>query len=90
MQLWRVDFDRTAERDLKALDTPIRRRTIDKIDWLIENFDQLEPLPLDEPWVGFFKLRVGDWRVIYKIKHPSRTITVHYIDHRSKIYKRIK
>jgi len=53
-----------------------------------KNFDQITPLPLGDKWRGFFKLRIGDWRVVYEIEISKRLITIHYIDHRDKIYKR--
>ncbi|MFB2835159.1 type II toxin-antitoxin system RelE family toxin [Floridanema evergladense] len=33
-----------------------------------------------------FKLRVGDYRVVYTFSTESRIITIHRIGHRSEIY----
>ena len=38
----------------------------------------------------FYKLRVGDWRVIYKINWEERIIIVCCVDRRDKIYKKRK
>ncbi len=89
MSSWTVDFLPEAENDLAKLDRPIRRRIIDKIDWLRENFDLITPLPLSGEFKEFYKLRVGNWRVIYKINWRKRIITICYIDRRDKIYKKI-
>lgn len=88
MNKWRVVFSSTAEKDFIKLNRPTRQRVIDSLLWFSENFDSIVPLPLGGPWKGFFKLRVGDWRVIYEIQFSTQTIHVSYIDHRSKIYKR--
>jgi len=88
MGRWRVEFSRQAEKDLAVLDISLRRRIVDKLDWLVINFDNITPLPLSESWGGFFKLRLGDWRVVYEIKHSKRLLLIHYIDRRDKIYKR--
>jgi len=41
--------------------------------------------PLRHTLKGYWKLRVGDWRVIYKIQ--GRTITILRIGHRREIYE---
>ncbi len=89
MSKWRIEFKEEAEHDLAGLNTSVRQRVIQKLDWLKENFDYLVPLPLGSEWKGFFKLRVGDRRAIYEIKYNKETIVVHLIDRRDKIYKRV-
>ena len=88
MPQWKVKFTIEAEEDLDKLDKRIRERVLEKMLWLNDNFDQIIPLPLGGRWQGFFKLRVGDWRVIYEIEDVKKQITIHQIDHRDKIYKR--
>lgn len=88
MTAWLAEFRTSAEDDLATLDKPTRRRVIDALEWLSDNFDSIIPIPLGGRWNGFFKFRVGDWRVIYEMKPDKRTLIVHYIDHRGKIYKR--
>jgi len=90
MQKWQCILTKEAELDLKRLDYSTRKRILEKIKWMRENFDQITPLPLGGKWRGFFKLRVGDWRVVYEIEISTNLITIHYIDHRNKIYKRKK
>jgi mRNA interferase RelE/StbE len=90
MEKWRFLIIREAESDLKRLDENNRCRVLEKLNWFTENFEHVIPLPLGDPWKGFFKLRVGDWRVIYEVENEKRLITIHYIDRRDKIYKRHK
>ena len=85
---WRVEFSKAGERDLSALDKPVRREIIDRLEWLAENFESTTPLPLHGQWKGFFKLRIGDWRIIYMFDASNKLISVRAIDHRSKIYRR--
>ena len=77
-----------AESDLEKLDSATRKRILEKIKWFRDNFEQIIPLPLINKWRGFFKLRVGDWRIIYEIELLEQLIIIHYIDRRDKIYKR--
>ncbi|MGI8555398.1 MAG: type II toxin-antitoxin system RelE family toxin [Pyrinomonadaceae bacterium] len=38
--------------------------------------------------VGLAKLRAGDYRIIYETIHAEEIIVIHFIGHRSKVYKR--
>lgn len=86
--LWKVIFTYEGEEDLNKLDKSVRERVLNKVIWLGDNFDQVIALPLSKEWRGFYKLRVGDWRVIYDIDDSRRQITIHRIDRRDKVYKR--
>ena len=88
MKLWSLEFQPEAEKDLAKLDWQVRRRMIDKLDWLLKNFDSVVPLALTNELGEFYKLRVGDWRIIYKINWNSYVIIICYIDRRDKIYKK--
>ena len=88
MAQWKIEFTFEGEEDLAKLDESVRKRVIKKILWLRDNFDQIIPLPLSGEWRGFFKLRIGSWRVIYEIDEFKKEITIHRIDKRDKIYKR--
>ena len=83
-----MEFRGKAEDDLAKLERPLRRRIIERLEWLAENFEEITPLPLGREWKGFFKLRAGDWRIIYQVEHTERQILVHRIDRRDKIYRR--
>jgi len=85
---WRFDLTKEAESDLEKLDSSIRTRVLEKIKWFSENFDQITPLPLGGNWRGFFKLRIGDYRVVYEVEREVNIVTIHYIDRRDKVYHR--
>ncbi|MGH6631056.1 MAG: type II toxin-antitoxin system RelE family toxin [Burkholderiales bacterium] len=77
-------------RELKRIDPPIAQRLVDRIRWLAENFERITSDPLKGNLAGFFKLREGDYRIIYEVLRKERLIIVHHIGHRSEIYKRGK
>jgi len=85
---WSLEFQLEAEKDLAKLDLSIRRRIIDKLTWLLENFENIIPEVLTGEFSEFCKLRVGDWRVKYKVNWQNNIITVVYIDRRDKAYKK--
>ena len=61
-----VEYEPEALADLEKLTKSVCQRIVNKINWLAENFDQITPKPLTADLSGFFKLRVGDYRVIYE------------------------
>ncbi|PSB15796.1 type II toxin-antitoxin system RelE/ParE family toxin [Phormidesmis priestleyi ULC007] len=81
-----VEFEPEAISDLGALDQTIRERIISKIDWLAKNFDQLKPQSLTGDLSDFFKLRVGDYRVLYDFSREDKVIAVIRVKHRREVY----
>ena len=80
-----VEYRKSAERELNALETQIRLR----VD------DCLERIALDPYARGTAKLqggderrvRVGDYRVLYEVDVPNRRIIVIAIRHRREVYR---
>lgn len=87
MKEWELFFATEAEDDLKGLSKPVRERIIDKLAWMQNNFQDITPLTLRHELRGFFNIKIGDWRVIYKIEWQKNTIIVIAVGHRTKIYK---
>jgi len=87
MSSWTIEFRKEAELDLVKLDRNLARRILEKIEWLGIHFNEIIPITLTAEFREFYKLRIGDWRVLYKINNRTRVITIFYIDRRDKIYK---
>jgi len=88
MNGWAVEFLPTALSDLKQLSKVVSSQVIAKFHEHAKNFDNVRIVPLHREWEGYFKLRVGDWRVAYVINRTRRLLIVAAVDHRRKIYKR--
>jgi len=84
---YQVEFLPDASDELAALDKTVAQRILNKLKWLAENFEELTPEPLHGELKGLFKLRVGDYRVIYSAVPSRQFITVHLVGHRKDIYK---
>lgn len=85
--MYRVDFTLQAEEDLSRIDRNIAKRIAEKIEWFCQNIDHIIKEPLTGKFKGKYKLRVGDWRIIYSIEHSSQIVTIYAIEHRSRVYK---
>ena len=86
-QPYAVEFLTKAEEDLDGLDRSLIQRVLNKLRGLAENFDSVKPEGLTGSLAGLFKLRVGDYRVIYQFDRRNRRLTVHMVGHRKEIYK---
>jgi mRNA interferase RelE/StbE len=81
-----VVLARGAERDLDRLDRAVLNRVASAIDGLSN-----VPRPagcrklLDQ--VNLWRVRVGDWRVLYEVDDAARTVRVVAVRHRSKAYE---
>ena len=85
---WKFELTATAERSFDRLDQEIARRARERLEWFIENFEEITHHPLTGEQRGSFKLRVGDWRIIYEVNNLKQTVYVNDVEHRSKVYKK--
>ena len=81
-----LEFKPVAEAELKALTSTIQIRVAKKIKWLAQNFDSISPQALAADLGGFYKLRVGDYRVVYSFDAEGEHIVIHRIGHRRDVY----
>ncbi|NJR63168.1 MAG: type II toxin-antitoxin system RelE/ParE family toxin [Cyanobacteria bacterium CRU_2_1] len=81
-----IEFKSEATAGLEALTSTIQDRILRKIRWLSENFENLIPQALSADLSGLFKLRIGDYRVIYSFDIEAQLITIHKVGHRRDIY----
>jgi mRNA interferase RelE/StbE len=80
-----VKWSEKALHDLEKIDKPIVQRIIKKIDWTFNNFDQIIPEKLSANLSGYYKIRIGDYRVIYLIENDI-IIIIQAVGHRREIY----
>ena len=86
--MYELFFQEEAEKDLEKLDTKVSKRVLKKLRWLAENFDDADKEALTGNLAGLFKLRVGDYRVIYEVVEKKTAIVVHFAGRRREVYKR--
>jgi len=73
------------ERDIPLLDTPIRLRIKKAVEQKISLHPEIYGLPLRSTLKKLWKLRVGEWRIVYEIKENNVIILA--IAHRKDVYK---
>lgn len=85
--MYDIQFLDAAIDDLTRLDSAIARRIVARLNWLVENLGDVEHIPLKGNLSGLFKLRVGDFRVLYQPLHQEQLLVVHQIGHRRDVYR---
>lgn len=79
-------FTRTAEKELRRLDPPIRARVLGALDRLSADDRSLDVRRLTGS--EHFRLRVGDWRVIFDYDRATQTVLVRHVLPRGRAYER--
>ena len=86
---WSLKLDRLAQKEISKLDTQVQERIFRFLKGRLAK--QENPRTLGEaltgPLKGFWKYRVGDFRIVAKIEDETITIYVIAIGHRSEIYR---
>jgi mRNA interferase RelE/StbE len=82
---WRIGFARSAEKELAKLSEEMRLRVGRAIRSLEKNGfpSSAKRLKGREE----FRLRVGDYRVLYIVKHETTAISISAIGHRRDVYR---
>jgi mRNA interferase RelE/StbE len=80
-----VELKPSARKELESLPDVVLPRVIAKIEALAT-----EPRPSGckklKGYKDLWRVRIGDWRVVYIIHDPTRLVSVTRIAHRSKVY----
>ena len=85
--MYRISFSSRAEADVSRLDISVAERVLKKLRWLAESLEIITPERLSGKWESVFKLRVGDYRILYTFDREKQQIIVHFVRHRREVYK---
>jgi len=79
-----IEFSKTSEKQLLKLEKEVQKRIISTLERI-----RIRPYPYVKKLVSnpYFRLRVGDYRVILDIQKNKLIIFVIELGHRSNIYK---
>lgn len=83
---WRLDVTKQAQDDLKRVPSKDRERIARRLGGLTDNPPQGDVVKLQGDDARY-RLRVGDWRVIFERVRDSRTVVVLAVHHRQGAYK---
>jgi mRNA interferase RelE/StbE len=83
---YKLTFARSARKELEALDAVLVNRIFPKIEALVKN-----PRPRNCHKLrgerNLWRIRVGDYRIIYAVYEREATVDIVAVRHRSKAYE---
>ena len=87
--VWRVEFDRAAARELRKLGTEAERRVLTYLRTRIAGSDDPRRLgqPLTGDRQGFWRYRVGDYRIVASIEDDRLVVLVVTVGHLREVYR---
>ena len=85
MAEYEITLASSAEREIQALPKSVQRRVEKMSDSLRINPRPRGTIKL-KGGVGVYRIRVGDYRIIYTINDKKRLVDVSYVRHRSRAY----
>ncbi len=80
-----VRFTRRALRNIRKLPVEARRVIEIALDALMDDPRSGDPLHGD--WEGYWKLRAGPYRIIYRLE-DGKAVETQYVRHRREAYRR--
>jgi mRNA interferase RelE/StbE len=87
--VWTIDYTDTAKEQLRKLGRPVARRIVDFMDERIaaSGNPRQTGKALTGPFGGFWRYRVGDYRVICDIQDGALRVLVVLVGSRDKVYR---
>jgi mRNA interferase RelE/StbE len=86
MASYRVMLKPSVEKDLRALPKASLARLIRRIEELTNN-----PIPRQSVKLTgaehLYRIRVGDYRIIYAVDADAKQVVVYYVRHRRDVYR---
>ncbi len=87
MALYKVEWKRSAKKELKKLDKQVIIRILQAVETLAQDPFKSGSKKL----VGndsIYRIRVGDYRIIYNISSSILTIEIIKVGHRGQVYRK--
>ncbi len=86
--MYKINFTKDGNISLSKLPIKIISQIKNKIIWLSENVERISHLMLKgNQFENIFKLRTGDYRILYELDKRNKIVTIIKIGHRKDIYK---
>ncbi len=84
---YHIIINKQVKKRLQALSRPNRNRIVEKIEFLGFNPDDPKLNIKKLKGQSYYRLRVGDWRVLFDRNDSIKVISIEKLDVRGDIYK---
>ena len=87
MSVFQIILTPEAQTDIRHLNPALQTRLLNKLEWMGQNTELLRHRALHgEEWIGCFRYRIGDYRIIYQIDWSAEKLLVLKVRHRREVY----
>ncbi len=83
--VYRVFIEKRAEKDLKKTPKEYRKKIVQAILKLKNNFRPANTRKISQS-DNYYRIRVGDYRIVYEINDNTKVINIFRIRHRKESY----
>ena len=84
--MYKVIFTPSVEKDFRSIPKPFSTTILKKVQALAT-----DPIPYNSVKLtgtdNLYRVRVGDYRVVYSVGHEVKEVFVQYIRHRREVYR---
>ena len=87
MDSYNIQWKKSAEKDLLNIDHQQIPRIIKSVESLIKNPFPKQCLKLHGT-NKLYRIRIGDYRVIYQIDNTENALTIFYVRHQKDVYRK--
>ena len=86
MNCYSVSFKPSVEKDLRSLSKILISRVLERVERL-----KNDPFPRQAITLSgterLYRIRVGDYRIVYEVDTQAKQILIHYVRHRREVYR---
>lgn len=87
MASYEINWNHSAEKELKSIGRQYISRILEAVEALAEN-----PFPPQHRKLhgveSSYRIRVGDYRVIYQVEMENKRIVIYHVRHRKEAYRK--
>ena len=88
MTSFKVLFAKSAHKEFKSCPNKTQDKIIEALQMVSTNpFSDLLQIKKLKGAPSLYRIRIGDWRIVYEIRKDAQTIVVIKIGHRKDIYR---
>ncbi len=85
--MYRIVFKKSAEKELDKLPAKVTKKLAPAIDGLASNPRPKGSKKLEAQKSEIWRIRVGDYRIVYMIEDVIKVVEIQKLGHRKDIYK---
>jgi mRNA interferase RelE/StbE len=86
MASYKIILKPSVEKDFRTLPKVMVERVLKHIELLSENPFPPHVVKLENS-ERLYRIRVGNYRIIYGVDKATKQITIHYVRHRKEVYR---